>query len=122
MSWAARSMARASGLSAETLRSSATRFPVVGSNESADSLPADANIRLWGSQAIGRRPAPNFTPPKRSARLAVGSLEDKGMKAAARTLLASPRHPLLRRFPEAWRRGELTADGCCAGEGQPLGE
>jgi len=42
------------------------------------------------------------------------------MKAAARTLLASPRHPLLRRFREAWRRGELTADGCCAVEGQHL--
>ena len=44
------------------------------------------------------------------------------MKAAARTLLASPRHPLLRRFREAWRRGELTADGCCAVEGQHLVE
>src|SRR3989304_1694335 len=44
------------------------------------------------------------------------------MKAAARTLLASPRHPLLRRFRESWRRGELTADGCCAVEGQHLVE
>jgi len=43
------------------------------------------------------------------------------MKAGTRTLVGA-RHPLLRRFREAWRRGELTEDGCCAVEGQHLVE
>src|SRR3990172_1080427 len=64
-------MARGSGLSAETLRSSATHFPVVGSNESGDSLPADANISPEGqSSNAARAPAANFTPLEASVRLA----------------------------------------------------
>ena len=44
------------------------------------------------------------------------------MKArpSVRIAVSSLRHPLLRRFREAWRRGELTEDGCCAVEGQHL--
>jgi TrmH family RNA methyltransferase len=41
-------------------------------------------------------------------------------QASARIEVSSPRHPLLRRFREAWRRGELTEDGCCAVEGLHL--
>jgi TrmH family RNA methyltransferase len=41
-------------------------------------------------------------------------------KPGARIAVSSLRHPLLRRFREAWRRGELTEDGCCAVEGQHL--
>jgi len=41
-------------------------------------------------------------------------------RASARIEVSSLRHPLLRRFREAWRRGELTEDGCCAVEGQHL--
>lgn len=43
-------------------------------------------------------------------------------RPGGRMEVSSPRHPLLRRFREAWRRGELTADGCCAVEGQHLVE
>jgi len=43
------------------------------------------------------------------------------MKAGTPALVGA-RHPLLRRFREAWRRGELTEDGCCAVEGLHLVE
>lgn len=44
------------------------------------------------------------------------------MKAGARSMLSSPRHPLLKRFRRAFQRGELTPDGCCAVEGTHLVE
>ncbi|MBI4467065.1 MAG: RNA methyltransferase [Acidobacteria bacterium] len=44
------------------------------------------------------------------------------MKPAARTVLSSPRHPLLQQFRRALGRGELTPEGCCAVEGVHLVE
>lgn len=49
-------------------------------------------------------------------------MRGRSTKSEQRAVLSSPRHPLLRRFREAWRRGELTPDGCCAVEGPHLVE
>lgn len=49
-------------------------------------------------------------------------MQARTTKAGANSVLAGARHPLLQNFRQAWRRGELTADGCCAVEGAHLVE